>query len=515
MTTQTEVNLTEAQAISKAKDGDADAFEYLYKAYCRRVYGVCLRMIKNPGEAEDLTQQAFLQLFRKIGTFRGESSFSTWLHRVTVNIVLMYLRRKKPDEILAVDLATGQMRPNGYVLTGGAGPISVTVDPTGQFAYVVNFGSDNISAFSVNPNTGTLTAVGPAVATGNRPRSVAVDPSGKFAYVANLDSNNVSAFAINTNTGALTAVGSPVAAGTTPFSVTVDPLGKFAYVANLGSNNVSEFTIDPRTGALTAVGVPVTSGASPSSLAVEPTGRFAYVTNRTQRNLPILEPLSAVSRMVAFISHDLRQPLTAILANAEFLTRSEMNETQRNDSYQEIRWAIDQMNELVSSLLECSKGRDTLRPATRNIVDTVERAIRMASVRQEFRRITIKHHHKGLAVGWFDSNRLERVVANLVLNACEAVCPDSGRIFVTTTGNRDCLQIGVWDNGPGIPPTIQDSVFQPFVTYGKIEGGGLGLAIAKKIVEDHGGDIYLDRSNATGTLFKITIPFAIPEGTIE
>jgi RNA polymerase sigma factor (sigma-70 family) len=468
MTTQTEVNLTEAQAISKAKDGDADAFEYLYKAYCRRVYGVCLRMIKNPGEAEDLTQQAFLQLFRKIGTFRGESSFSTWLHRVTVNIVLMYLRRKKPVEILAVDLATGQMRPNGYVLTGGAGPISVTVDPTGQFAYVVNFGSDNISAFSVNPNTGTLTAVGPAVATGNRPRSVAVDPSGKFAYVA-----------------------------------------------NLGSNNVSAFTIDPRTGALTAVGVPVTSGASPSSLAVEPTGRFAYVTNRTQRNLPILEPLSAVSRMVAFISHDLRQPLTAILANAEFLTRSEMNETQRNDSYQEIRWAIDQMNELVSSLLECSKGRDTLRPATRNIVDTVERAIRMASVRQEFRRITIKHHHKGLAVGWFDSNRLERVVANLVLNACEAVCPDSGQIFVTTTGNRDCLQIGVWDNGPGIPPTIQDSVFQPFVTYGKIEGGGLGLAIAKKIVEDHGGDIYLDRSNATGTLFKITIPFAIPEGTIE
>jgi RNA polymerase sigma factor (sigma-70 family) len=418
---QTASDLTEAEAIKQAQAGDAAAFEFLYKAHCSRVYSLCLRMIKNPAEAEDLTQQAFLQLFRKISTFRGESGFSTWLHRVTVNIVLMHLRRKKPVEILAVDLATGQMRPNGYVLTGCAGPISVTVDPTGQFAYVVNFGSDNISAF----------------------------------------------------------------------------------------------TIDPRTGALTAVGVPVTSGASPSSLAVEPTGRFAYVTNRTQRNLPILEPLSAVSRMVAFISHDLRQPLTAILANAEFLTRSEMNETQRNDSYQEIRWAIDQMNELVSSLLECSKGRDTLRPATRNIVDTVERAIRMASVRQEFRRITIKHHHKGLAVGWFDSNRLERVVANLVLNACEAVCPDSGRIFVTTTGNRDCLQIGVWDNGPGIPPTIQDSVFQPFVTYGKIEGGGLGLAIAKKIVEDHGGDIYLDRSNATGTLFKITIPFAIPEGTIE
>jgi signal transduction histidine kinase len=225
-------------------------------------------------------------------------------------------------------------------------------------------------------------------------------------------------------------------------------------------------------------------------------------------DLPILEPLSAVSRMVAFVSHDLRHPLTAILANAEFLTRSDISEMQRSDTYQEIRWAIDRMNEMVSSLLDCSKGRDTLRPAARNIVDTVEHAIRMTSVRQEFPRITIKHHHEGLAVGWFDSNRLERVVANLVLNACEAVSPDSGQIVITTTGNRARLQIGVWDNGPGIPPTIQDSVFQPFVSCGKARGSGLGLAIAKKIVEDHGGMIYLDGKCETGTLFKITIPLA-------
>src|ERR1700730_11658829 len=138
------VERSEGEAIARARHGDAGAFEYLYKAHCRHVYSVCLRMIRNPAEAEDLTQQTFLQVFRKISTFRGESGFSTWLHRVTVNIVLMHLRRKKPVEILAVDLATGQMRPNGYVLTGCAGPISVTVDPTGQFAYVVNFGSDNI-----------------------------------------------------------------------------------------------------------------------------------------------------------------------------------------------------------------------------------------------------------------------------------------------------------------------------------------------------------------------------------
>jgi RNA polymerase sigma-70 factor, ECF subfamily len=99
-----ESSLTEAEAIRAAKNGDAAAFEYLYRAHCKRVYGLCLRMIKNRAEAEDLAQQAFLQVYRKIGTFRGESGFSTWLHRVTVNVVLMYLRRKKPTEILAEDL---------------------------------------------------------------------------------------------------------------------------------------------------------------------------------------------------------------------------------------------------------------------------------------------------------------------------------------------------------------------------------------------------------------------------
>jgi RNA polymerase sigma-70 factor (ECF subfamily) len=102
--TQCGGSLTEAEAIGQAKQGAASAFEYLYRAHCRRVYGLCLRMIKNPAEAEDLTQQVFLQLFRKISTFRGESGFSTWLHRVTVNIVLMYLRRKKPAELQAEDL---------------------------------------------------------------------------------------------------------------------------------------------------------------------------------------------------------------------------------------------------------------------------------------------------------------------------------------------------------------------------------------------------------------------------
>jgi len=86
--------LSEAEAIERAKQGDAAAFEALYHLHKRRVYSLCLRMTANTAAAEDLTQEAFLQLFRKIGTFRGESAFSTWLHRMAVNVVLMQLRKK-------------------------------------------------------------------------------------------------------------------------------------------------------------------------------------------------------------------------------------------------------------------------------------------------------------------------------------------------------------------------------------------------------------------------------------
>jgi RNA polymerase sigma-70 factor (ECF subfamily) len=87
-------DLGEAEAIERAKLGDAEAFQVLYDKHKRRVYSLCLRMTANTAEAEDLAQEAFLQLYRKIATFRGESAFSTWLHRLAVNVVLMHLRKK-------------------------------------------------------------------------------------------------------------------------------------------------------------------------------------------------------------------------------------------------------------------------------------------------------------------------------------------------------------------------------------------------------------------------------------
>src|ERR1700733_14135751 len=84
----------EAQVLARAQAGDHHAFAHLYSLHKRRIYSLCLRMVGNVAEAEDLTQEAFLQLHRKIATFRGDSAFSTWLHRLAINVVLMHLRKK-------------------------------------------------------------------------------------------------------------------------------------------------------------------------------------------------------------------------------------------------------------------------------------------------------------------------------------------------------------------------------------------------------------------------------------
>ncbi len=91
---QPDADTPDIQLCAMAADGNIAAFELLYKKYSRRTYSLCLRMTSSQTEAEDLTQEVFIQLFRKVGSFRGDSAFSTWLHRLTVNQVLMHFRRR-------------------------------------------------------------------------------------------------------------------------------------------------------------------------------------------------------------------------------------------------------------------------------------------------------------------------------------------------------------------------------------------------------------------------------------
>jgi RNA polymerase sigma-70 factor (ECF subfamily) len=113
--------IPEEEIIRQAQQGDAAAFEQLYRRYSRRVYSLCLRMLKNDGEAEDMTQEAFLLLFRKIHTFRGEARFSTWLHRLAVNLVLMRFRKKRHPEVpLDAMLESGEEGSGPFMEFGAA-----------------------------------------------------------------------------------------------------------------------------------------------------------------------------------------------------------------------------------------------------------------------------------------------------------------------------------------------------------------------------------------------------------
>jgi len=95
---------TDLELAQRSAQGDREAFEDLYHRHFRRVYALCLRMLGNPSTAEDLTQEVFIHLFNKIGSFRGESAFTTWLHRMTVNHVLMYFRKSSTrSELLTIE----------------------------------------------------------------------------------------------------------------------------------------------------------------------------------------------------------------------------------------------------------------------------------------------------------------------------------------------------------------------------------------------------------------------------
>ena len=115
----------DAVILARAQSGDHAAFAQLYALHKRRVYSLCLRMLGNVAEAEDLTQESFLQLHRKIATFRGDSAFSTWLHRLTINVVLMHLRRKGLN-LISLDEALDPSPEHGPARSFGAPDLRLT-----------------------------------------------------------------------------------------------------------------------------------------------------------------------------------------------------------------------------------------------------------------------------------------------------------------------------------------------------------------------------------------------------
>jgi signal transduction histidine kinase len=243
----------------------------------------------------------------------------------------------------------------------------------------------------------------------------------------------------------------------------------------------------------------------------ELTGAFSRMRDsllKTQQELLEAERLATIGRMASSISHDLRHSLAAIVANAEFLCESRLTSDQREDLYQEVRTAVNSMTDLIDSLLEFSRTRESLRPSYGNVKETVDRVVQSIRTHPDFHGVQISVTQTGHSVGWFDSRKLERVLYNLLLNACEAVPPQTGRVEVALREVANAVEIRVSDNGRGIPESIRTQLFEPFVSYGKENGTGLGLTVVQKIVQDHGGDVNVEKTSENGTVFRVVLPLA-------
>jgi signal transduction histidine kinase len=241
----------------------------------------------------------------------------------------------------------------------------------------------------------------------------------------------------------------------------------------------------------------------------EVTGTFDRMRKnlqKTHRELLDAERLATIGRMASSISHDLRHSLAAVMANAEFLCESNLTPGQREDLYAEIRIAVNQMTDLIESLLEFSRTRESLRPSYGDVRSAVDRAVQGVKAHPEFQRIRIRISAVGSTEGWFDFKKLERALLNLLLNACEVVPAGSGKIDIHLRRKGESLEIRIEDNGPGIAEAVRDRLFEPFVSHGKENGTGMGLTVVQKILQDHGGDVAVEQTSASGTTFRINIP---------
>jgi signal transduction histidine kinase len=240
----------------------------------------------------------------------------------------------------------------------------------------------------------------------------------------------------------------------------------------------------------------------------ELTGAFQRMRDsllKTQQELLEAERLATIGRMASSISHDLRHALAAIVANAEFLCESRLSSEQREELYQEVRVAVNQMTDLLDSLLEFSRTRESLRPAYCDLRTSIDHVVQTIRSHPEFQPISIEIRQKGDVSGWFDSKKLERAFYNLLLNACEAVIP-GGRIEIMLHSIPGAVEIRFADNGRGVPAAVRGKLFEPFISYGKENGTGLGLTVVQKIVQDHRGEINIENTSTHGTTFRMLLP---------
>lgn len=214
------------------------------------------------------------------------------------------------------------------------------------------------------------------------------------------------------------------------------------------------------------------------------------------------EPTGSIPEITSIV-HDLRNPLSAIHGSAEMLITSRLSELQVHRIARNMYGASVRMKELLDEVLTRYSGAETgvessnLRELINGAVDRITLVAESQSVQ------IVQRVPENLAVV-LDRQRIRRVLVNLFVNALD-VMPGGGTLRISATPERYSVLIKVRDTGPGIAPEIRDRIFQPFATAGKANGLGLGLALSRRAVVDHGGQMWAE-SGSQGACFAFRLP---------
>jgi signal transduction histidine kinase len=215
------------------------------------------------------------------------------------------------------------------------------------------------------------------------------------------------------------------------------------------------------------------------------------------------ERLSTIGRLSASIVHDLRNPLAAIYGGAEMLVDSDLSPEQVRRLASNIYRSSRQIQSLLHELSDVSAGRGHMREMCR-LREVVAAACEPLASTAESQRVLVDIKVPEEVELPLDRSPMERVFQNLIGNAIEAM-PEGGSVSIEARQSDSSILVSVEDTGPGIPTDIAGNLFEPFVTAGKKNGMGLGLALSRKTVLSHGGDLWAEGTER-GARFVLRLP---------
>jgi signal transduction histidine kinase len=217
--------------------------------------------------------------------------------------------------------------------------------------------------------------------------------------------------------------------------------------------------------------------------------------------------MSAIGSMACSISHDMRHALTAIYANAEFLERHDICASARADLLLEIQEAVLAMTDLLDSLLQFGSSGRKNSLVHESVSLVVEKAVAAVKSHPDGRNVSITLGKFPRVEADIDARNLGSAIYNLLLNACQAAARSTHEpeVKVHLAEVDEWIYITILDNGPGIPASVRKTLFDPFVTAGKPNGTGLGLPLARRTAEEHGGSVCVEESSGEKTVFTLSL----------